>query len=76
MYTQYCPVCQTKMSANVHYVQVCETYCSPNIPRKYGMYSTMYCTVYNHSIVMIQFKSIKHKHALITLTSQTFLAGP
>ena len=26
------PICQTKMSANVHYVPIHQTYCSPNIP--------------------------------------------
>ena len=33
MYTQYCPVRETKMPANVHYVPIRQTYCSPNILR-------------------------------------------
>ena len=32
IYTQYRPVCQTKMSASVHYVPFRQTYCSSNIP--------------------------------------------
>ena len=30
MYTQYCPVHQAKMSANVQYIPIRQTYCSPN----------------------------------------------
>ena len=33
MYTQYRPVRQTKMSTNMRYVPVCQTYCLPNILR-------------------------------------------
>ena len=33
VYTQYRPVRQTKMSTNVHYVPICQTYYLPNIPR-------------------------------------------
>ena len=30
MYTQYCPDHLTKMSANVQYIPIRQTYCSPN----------------------------------------------
>ena len=33
MYTEYRHVRQAKMSANVHYVTICQTYYSPNILR-------------------------------------------
>ena len=33
MYTQYRPVHQTKMSTNVHYVAIRQTYYLLNIPR-------------------------------------------
>ena len=31
MYTQYHPVRQTKMPANVHYVPICQTYCKRHL---------------------------------------------
>ena len=37
MYTEYCPVCQTKISTNVHYIPICQTYCL-QIYRVYGKY--------------------------------------
>ena len=37
MYTQYSPVCETKMPVNVHYVPIRQTYCSPNILRMQHM---------------------------------------
>ena len=33
MYTEYCPVCQTKIFTNVYYVPICQTYCSSNLQR-------------------------------------------
>ena len=32
MYTQHCPVRQTKIPANVYYIPIRQTYCTPNIP--------------------------------------------
>ena len=32
MYTEYHPVRQTKIFANVHYIPIRQTYCTPNVP--------------------------------------------
>ena len=62
MYTQYRPVFQTKISANVHYVPIRQTYCSPNIPRTWYIYIYIYIYVYTYSYVygLIHF----HLHCL------------
>ena len=41
MYTQYRPVRQTKMSANVYYVPIRQSYCLPNVPRIRYMYDKL-----------------------------------
>ena len=42
MYTQYCPVRQTKMpTMHVYYVPIHQTSCSPNIPCSYMVYVTV-----------------------------------
>ena len=51
IYTQYHPVRQTKMSPNVHYVTLRQTYCSPNI----------LCTVYAVYLANSKFSEFKRK---------------
>ena len=42
VYTEHRSVCQVKISTNVHYIPVHQTYCSPNIPHTYTVVDTRY----------------------------------
>ena len=66
MYTQYFPVHQTNMSANVHYIPICQNYCS----------QIYVCTAYTALCIISILKQCLAYHIVYNICNCHYTAKP